>query len=474
MGERIDVALPEAHRRPIAIDLFSGIGGFSLGFEQAGFDVVASVEYDPVHAAVHAYNFPLAAHLCTNVARLSADELLAAARNGLNLHGQNTSKWDGEIDVIFGGPPCQGFSTMGKRLIDDERNQLVFHFFRLVHALRPRYFVMENVPGMKAGGHTSILHQLVAEFEEAGYRIVNPPSVLNAADYGVPQDRRRLILLGAREGEALPHYPEPSVRPVPKRATGSQSAFRNARLGNHQDLASGPSVWDALRDLPNLDEFELLRATDEVYLDEARLEGIERRASSYVRRLRGLDDDLGDLSYPRRWDRRLLTSSMRTEHTRKSIERFDATLPGDTEPISRFYRLDPRGLSNTLRAGTGSERGAFTSPRPIHPLLPRVISVREAARLHSFPDWFRLHATKWHGFRQIGNAVPPLLARAIASSVAAALGVVPAKPTRPIALGDARGLYLNMSEAATRFGASPEAIPQPRSRSVRTVEAVVI
>lgn len=457
-------------RRGIAVDLFAGIGGFSLGFEQAGFDVVASIEYDPVHAEVHAYNFPLTAHICTDIATLTAAELLRATREGLERYGRNTSGWDGEIDVIFGGPPCQGFSTMGKRLIDDERNQLVFHFFRLIRALRPRYFVMENVPGMKSGGHTSILHQLVAEFEEAGYRVVNPPSILNAADFGVPQDRRRLFLVGARDGEPLPSYPEPMVRPVAKRAMGTPPIFVNGRLGVHRDLPPGPSVWDALADLPDLDAFDVLRHTDAVYIDEIRLHESERRTSAYARRLRGLADDPGDLSYPRLWDRHLLTSSARTEHTRKSIERFNATLPGDTEPISRFYRLDPRGLSNTLRAGTGSERGAFTSPRPIHPRLPRVISVREAARLHSFPDWFRLHATKWHGFRQIGNAVPPLLARAIASSISTALGHTPRRPEWVISLGDEDALRLTMTEAAARFGVCPEAMPRPRTRHARSAE----
>ncbi len=88
--------------------------------------------------------------------------------------------------------------------------------------------------------------------------------------------------------------------------------------------------------------------------------------------------------------------------------RFLATKHGDTEPISRFHKLDPKGVCNTIRAGTASDRGAFTSPRPIHPFSPRCITVREAARLHSYPDWFRFHVTKWHGFRQIGNSVPPL------------------------------------------------------------------
>jgi DNA (cytosine-5)-methyltransferase 1 len=459
-------------RRPVAVDLFAGIGGLSLGFEQAGFDVVASVEYDPVHAAVHAYNFPLTAELCADVSTLSADALRQAVREGLARHGRGEGDWDGEIDVVFGGPPCQGFSTMGKRLVDDKRNQLVFHFFRLVRELRPRYFVMENVPGMKAGGHSSILHQLIGEFEEAGYRVARPPQVLNAANYGAPQDRRRLILLGARAGERLPNYPAPTVRPVPKRAGRLPLPLSQLGLVAFEELPAGPSVWDALGDLPDLDAFDELWATDAVSLDEGLLRQMEERASVYARRLLGLEDDPADLSYPRQWDRRRLTSSMRTAHTEKSVLRFADTPPGDTEPISRFYRLDARGLSNTLRAGTGSERGAYTSPRPIHPVSPRVISVREAARLHSIPDWFRLHATKWHGFRQIGNAVPPALARAIGSAIAAALGLALAKPQKAIPLGDETGLYLNMSAAASRFGASPEAIPQQRTRPVRATAEV--
>ncbi|MFM6055520.1 MAG: DNA cytosine methyltransferase, partial [Sphaerospermopsis kisseleviana] len=113
----------------------------------------------------------------------------------------------------------------------------------------------------------------------------------------------------------------------------------------------------------------------------------------------------------------ILTSSLRTKHSPASEERFASTPHGKNEPISRFYKLDPDGLCNTLRAGTASNKGAFTSPRPIHPFTPRCITVREAARLHSFPDWFRFHPTKWHGFRQIGNSVPPLLAQAVAAEI---------------------------------------------------------
>ena len=330
---------------------------------------------------------------------------------------------------------------------------------------------MENVPGMASGGHSSILESLIAEFEMAGYQMIQPPRVLNAANFGVPQDRRRLILVGAREGERLPCYPLPTVQPRPKRAVIS-SANQIQQMFVESDLPIGPTVWDALGDLPDLDRFQELLSADAVWLGTNALHAIEERSSLYARTLRGLIPDANDWSYPRAWNRQMLTSSLRTEHTELSIRRFAATAPGQTEPVSRFYRLDPAGLSNTLRAGTGSEHGAYTSPRPIHPVLPRVISVREAARLHSFPDWFRLHSTKWHGFRQIGNSVPPLLGRAFAAEIAKALEITPILPRTSTEPGQANLLYLNMSEAAEHFGARRESIPQPRRRVANQVKEV--
>jgi len=149
---------------------------------------------------------------------------------------------------------------------------------------------------------------------------------------------------------------------------------------------------------------------------------------------------------------------MRTIHTPLSQERFSATGHGKVEPISRFLKLNPDGLCNTLRAGTGSDRGAFTSPRPIHPHAPRCITVREAARLHSYPDWFRFHVTKWHGFRQIGNSVPPLLGRAIASQLIRAIGVTPKAPTSPLPLGEENLLSMTVTEAARYYSVSSSVV----------------
>jgi len=132
--------------------------------------------------------------------------------------------------------------------------------------------------------------------------------------------------------------------------------------------------------------------------------------------------------------------------------------------VSRFYRLHRDGLCCTLRAGTGRERGAFSAPRPLHPVYDRVITVREAMRLHGYPDWFRAHSTKWAGFRQIGNSVPPPLARAVASSVMASLGLRPLRHYGEIQLGDPRLLSMTMTQAAEHMGAYYEYIPGARKR----------
>jgi DNA (cytosine-5)-methyltransferase 1 len=174
--------------RPIGIDLFSGAGGLSLGFEQAGFDVRAAVEYDPIHAAVHKFNFPECAVLARSVAGLEAGEIRKAAKI------ENR-----KIDVVFGGAPCQGFSLIGHRALDDPRNSLVREFVRLVQELDASCFLFENVKGLTIGRHRQFLEELITTFREIGYVVRMPWKVLNAASYGVPQSRERLILLGRTE-----------------------------------------------------------------------------------------------------------------------------------------------------------------------------------------------------------------------------------------------------------------------------------
>lgn len=393
--------------RPTVVDLFAGAGGLSLGFEQAGFDIAASVEVDPIHCATHHFNFPNSTAICRSVVDLSGAELRQLAGLGR-----------AEIDVVCGGAPCQGFSTIGKRALDDARNHLVYHYCRLVAELRPKYAVFENVRGLTLGQHKQFLNEIIESLSDSGYRVLLPYRVLNAVDFAVPQDRKRLFLLAARRDQKVPSYPAPTGK---------------------------TTVSDALDDLPDADQFDALLDSDAVAAEL-------HPGSPYSMRLRGELADPTDFSHPRRWDRSVLTASARTAHTDLSRQRFLATANGTVEPISRFLKLDPSGVCNTLRAGTDSARGAFTSPRPIHPRLPRVITVREAARLHSYPDWFRFHVTKWHGFRQIGNSVPPLLGRAVASQIMVALGLSPTRPRKALELGHAAELGYTMAEAVRRFG----------------------
>lgn len=397
--------------RPIAIDLFAGAGGLSLGLEQAGFDVAAAVEIDPIHACAHEFNFPKAKLIARGVEHVTAELLWKE----LDLRRGD------EVELVAGGAPCQGFSLIGQRALDDPRNRLVAEFVRIVGEVKPNYFLFENVKGLTVGKHKRFLAELIESLERQGYAVLQPWRVLNAKDYGVPQSRERLFLIGAREGLPLPEYPEPT-RPQPV------------------------TVEEALGDLPDAEAYEELLNSDECRFRYS------ARPKGYAATMRCAIPSAWHYGYRREWDRGLLTSSMRTNHTEMSRDRFRATEGGNVEPISRFFKLAPDGVSNTLRAGTDSARGAFTSPRPIHYKHPRCVTVREMARLHGFPDWFRFHATKWHGARQIGNAVPPPLAYAIGRAIQCAAGRAGERPQEVLRLGDPALLKMDMTTASKYWG----------------------
>jgi DNA (cytosine-5)-methyltransferase 1 len=255
--------------RPIGIDLFSGAGGLSLGFEQAGFDVAAAVEIDPIHCAVHKYNFPDTAILSGSVTELTGDEIRVAAGLG-----------NRPVDCVFGGPPCQGFSLIGHRALEDHRNRLVLDFVRIVAELDARTFVFENVKGLTVGQHKRFLTEVTEAFEAAGYSVRLPWKVLDAAHYGVPQHRERLILIGAKRGTSLPHYPEPSSSPA-----DGKKAIKCAPLG--------PTCSDALDDLPDADSFPELESSDIVKTTRY------GKLSSYAAELRMMTNDAWHLGYVR-------------------------------------------------------------------------------------------------------------------------------------------------------------------------------
>ena len=437
-----------SHRRPIAVDLFAGAGGMTLGFEQAGFDVLAAVELDPIHASVHEYNFPFWTTICRSVSETSAQEIR-----------QKSAIGDRDIDVVFGGPPCQGFSLMGKRDLKDDRNSLVLSFLRLVVDLRPKYFVMENVRGMTIGKQRQVLERVMTEFAEQGYQVRERPQVLNAAHYGVPQNRQRLFLFGCRQGLTLPSYPQAKTLGQKPKSKTNKAKTRKTKGKSKQNLdpiellPRTPTVAEAIGDLPEVNDYPELKIQDWVIANHS-------QPSKYASRLRIPKAVAENYGYHREYKPELLTCSRRTNHTSQTIARFAQTTPGKSDRISHFYRLDLEGLCTTLRAGTASNRGAFTSPRPIHPITPRCITVREAARLHSYPDWFMFHATKWHGFRQIGNSVPPLLAQAVAEEIVRVLEVSPIKPLQQFSLSQTELLQFKMTQAEIYHQLETRAIPR--------------
>lgn len=341
----------------------------SLGFEQAGFAVAAALDNDPINIEAYRGNFP-------GVIPLQRD---AAAATGAWIRHQ-AKLGDQSIDLVFGGPPCQGFSFGGLHQANDPRNLLLKEFARLVDELQPCYFVLENVRGLLRNDGR-LLKPFLSRVARAGYTVLEPILDLDAQDFGVPQRRRRVFILGWRDG--MPPVQYPSV-----------------------DGARRPTAWDAIGDLPEVDEYPDL-LVDDVY------KGPLGAPSEYAAELREVNS--------LRPERVGLSGCRRTIHKPETITRFAKVLQGEQDKVSRFYRLSANGVAPTLRAGTGPLEGSFTAPRPIHPTRHRCITVREAARLHSIPDWFALDATKWHGFRQVGNSVPPHLARAVASQVAKAL-----------------------------------------------------
>lgn len=346
-------------KRPKVVDMFCGAGGMSLGMEAAGCDVVVAVDIDPVHCVTHHYNFPDTKTICADV-RL--------------INGQDIVERFGQIDIVCGGPPCQGFSSIGKRKDDDPRNDLVMEFARIIGEIMPKHVVFENVPGILVGNKRKHLDEFVSGIKQLGYNVAEPIAKLNASCFGVAQDRERVIVLGSLSG--TPSYPE--------------------ILTNNS-----PTCWDAIGDLEDV--------TPELV----------PRIGTFLKVSRDIEGNC----YRRRCVDNFTFNHVATIHNDSWADRISECPPGKTEKRSRLYRLHPDKPSRTLRAGTTPSRGSYTAPRPIHYMWPRCITVREAARLHGYPDWFRFHDTIWHGFRQIGNSVCPPLAREIGKALLGDLNV---------------------------------------------------
>lgn len=371
-------------RRLTAVDLFCGGGGISCGLERAGFRVLAGVDNEPTYLQSYKVNFPNALSLGHDLSEVTAAQVM-----------QEVGIQRGRLDLLAGGPPCQGFSKnvpRKNRYLEDPKNQMVAAFLRFAEASMPRFILMENVAEMKAGFDGAYTHLLLEALESKhlGYAVTH--QVLHAPDFGVPQRRRRAFFLATRDGEQV-SLPQPT----------------HSKPGPVLDLfAPGDyvSVWDAISDLPPLEHGEGVSPCD--YRAEPQ-------------------NDF------QRWAR--LGSNTVYNHVARKLQ------PTQYERLSC---LEPgqgmRDLPERLRAKSGysGAYGRLTktmiaptitrwvfhpgSGRFGHPVQARVITIREAARLQAFPDSFRFAGTYIQQSHQVGNAVPPLLAEQIGRAMTAQNG----------------------------------------------------
>lgn len=349
-----------------AVDLFCGTGGFSRGAIAAGFDVVAAFDIDPNLTYSHHHNFPDTKLFLEDVSQSTGIDIL--------------DKAGGDVDLMFGGPPCQGFSMMGKRQADDPRRELLDHFFRLVSEVKPAVFVMENVEGLLFGEAKNVLNYALLHVRD--YTVLDP-MVLDASEFGAATKRKRAFVVGYDPTRCFP-------------------ITRTLIDGSKVSPATVAEALSGLADCSKIGE-------DDGF-DVWRL-GRSVRLSNYARRLSN--------------ENRIFTGNQATNHAENVVARFATVLPGKTDPVGRHPRLKLDGQCPTLRAGTGADKGSHQSLRPIHPTQNRVITVREAARLQGFPDQHRFHPTIWHSFRQIGNSVSPFIAEAVLRTVADRIFNVP-------------------------------------------------
>ena len=366
------------------VDLFSGAGGLSLGAARAGFAVRGAVELDAHAMRAHCINFPQTVHLEKDVAAITGRELRAVF--GLK---------NGGLAGLVGGPPCQGFSSIGRKERNDPRNGLFVHFFRIVGETLPKFFLVENVPGILNERYTRLREDAFSHVYNR-YTVLQPMR-LSACEYGSPTTRTRVFFFGflgtEMEGISLEDFKPPSN-------------------------AERIRVRDALRGLP-------VRVSPLWQTEEESWRSVARAGKGYyASRLQGhIPFGVGDAYALRRLRReRKASGFLGTVHSEKVFRRIAKIAPGIRDAVSKCRRLDLDGFCPTLCAGTGPDRGKYQAIRPLHPTENRVITPREAARLQGFPDWFQFSPTKWHSFRQIGNSVSPILAERIFAAIAKALG----------------------------------------------------
>ena len=331
------------------IDCFCGAGGLSLGFEKAGFNVEYAFDLD--EKAVLTYNKNKQYHHGPAFVR----DIYKVSKRSIE---KDIGHKLGRVDVVIGGPPCQGFSVQRRGEDNDPRNQLVLEYVRLLKEIKPRFFVMENVGGILSQRGKPYISALFDNLTQAGYKIQQ--SKLTASDYGVPQDRKRVVIVGElTDSDKLSfNYPAPLKQPK-------------------------KSVRDAIEDLMDKDESDVANHK------------ADRLSEINLKRIRAIKEGEGHDSLP---------EELQLECHKKNL---------DHRHLDTYGRMawDQPGPTITARFDSFS-RGRFG-----HPVLDRTITLREGARLQTFPDDFEFVGSKVEVARQIGNAVPPLLGKVIAESI---------------------------------------------------------
>ena len=388
---------------PKCIDLFCGAGGLTEGFRQAGFETLFANDIDANALETFALNHPTTPLIYHGaVEQIQPRKILRSL--GLR---------KGELDVLVGGPPCQGFSINAPdRALDDPRNHLFRYYIQFVDALRPKAIVMENVPGLVSMGNWAFLRTISRALSKLGYDV--EAKILYAAHYGVPQERWRLVIMGSRVGPV--QFPSPThfAPGRPNFAGGRTMTFRHALRNdsNGSDLLPFTTVAEAISDLPRLEPGQ--GSEKQPYLSN-------QKPSTYARELRRGSKVISNHFAPR--------------IAKVNRERVKFVPPGGSwrdipfellpkgmqrarrsDHTKRYGRLTANGLSGTIMTKCDPHWGAVFLPDQ-----DRTLSVREAARLQSFPDHYAFRGPRVSQYTQVGNAVPPLLARAIALEVFALL-----------------------------------------------------
>lgn len=393
-------------RQPTALSLFSGCGGFCEGIESSGFQIRVAVELDKFACGTYRHNFPKTPLFDKDVHEFLREGSGHAEEFRLN-----------GVDLVFGGPPCQGFSQIGTRRLDDERNELYLQYTRIVQTLKPRVFLMENVPNLAMMNKGHFKNLILKEFASIGYSNTVMLRLL-ASDYGVPQTRQRVIFIGTRDGD---HFPYDLL------------SFAEAVL-EELKVDRPVTVQDALCDLPAevVHSGEVMPYPKKVlkpnaFLKDMRLDYDGPRYSKAMKRLRGIGKTVATLHNHHTkeiQERRahlisLLKPGMKADSLPKEI--------WNNKRPEKWRRLHPDLPSHTILAQMHRDLSEW-----IHPHLNRWITVREAARLQSFHDGFVFVGSEWQQLKQIGNAVPPLLGYALGKLAERVLKVLDAPASESV------------------------------------------